>query len=500
MTEISIKRAYAVNHELYNNPLLHSSGSFISVKDCFSETAVFPAVDSSSNIEEYFSVSLEKDPLFSSGKLLPQYIKTILALYKKYSFIGSIAYVRFPSVITLSSEGKSVPIMNKDHAVYFRYPIQCVSLDGDDQFPGKNPGEFPDAITATFEKHGVLPYGALLLKGNGAFVWHETPFKALDLCVRLKSIAENALSVQSSGDVQPAPMLSAEVKALIDEAEKMSASAREPGPIGSKVTVEQMKNIDLELLAYFDKTCRANGIKYSLTGGTLIGAVRHGGMIPWDDDIDVFLTRPEFEKLNSVFPENGRFQYYTLQKDPGFNYVFGRLIDTWTLIEHSDNTAGAGKGLFLDVCVVDGLPKNPALRFFHMKHMRLLVLLRKAMIRNPDKIRRGWPYVIAAKILRRVSSLRFWNKRMSRVMRLYPFDSSDYVGNFTSQYGDRELLHASVFDDYFDVQFENLNCMVCRGYEEYLKNIYGDYLILPPEEKRNPTHDSNAVWVGPCKS
>ena len=513
MIEIAIKKALAANCELRKKPSLPLTEPHISVRDRFTDSAVFLSVGADKLTEESFSaISIKDGSVIPSGtseledtdgsdaSRLPDDVPVHLALYKKYPQIKAIAHVHFLKSHAFSQAGKDIPVLERNHAVSFRDTIRCTR-------PAKDAAESADgkvreALNA-LEGHEVLPFGALLLHGDGALVWHETPLKALEYSERLESVADSALSVIAVSGYD-APTMSAETAAaLFGEAQHRADAVRQPGPIGSKVTFEQMRSVNLSLLEYFDKICRENGIKYSLTGGSLIGAVRHGGMIPWDDDADVFLTRPEFEKLETAFPEDGRYQYVTLNKDPNFNYVFGRLIDTWTLIEYSGNTAGAGKGLFLDVCVVDGLPKSALLRTIHMKHMRLLVRLRRALIQDPGTRRykqKGPLFVLAKWILRHVSSLHHWNRRMSRVMRKYPFDTSEYVGNFTSQYGARELLHASVFDNYFDVEFEHLTCMICKGYDEYLTNIYHNYLAFPKAAKQAPSHNSNAIWVGPTEN
>ena len=135
-----------------------------------------------------------------------------------------------------------------------------------------------------------------------------------------------------------------------------------------------------------------------------------------------------------------------------------------------------------------------------MRYMRLLVRFRRAVIQNPDRKSyksRGPVYVMAKKLLRKCTDIHFWNQKMNKAMQKYPFDSGKYVGNFTSQYGNRELLHASAFKEYYDVKFEDMTCMICAGYHEYLTNIYNDYMQLPPVNKRKSHHNSNAVWIGP---
>ena len=115
-----------------------------------------------------------------------------------------------------------------------------------------------------------------------------------------------------------------------------------------KLDSAQSRQINLDMLIYFDKICRKNHIRYSLTGGTLLGAVRHGGFIPWDDDVDVFMTRPEFDRLDRIFPREGRFVWQSRTRIPRYEYVYGRVMDSRTIIMEAGGLPSEGKGVFLD--------------------------------------------------------------------------------------------------------------------------------------------------------
>ena len=265
-----------------------------------------------------------------------------------------------------------------------------------------------------------------------------------------------------------------------------------------KLDSAQSRQINLDLLLYFDEICRKNHIRYSLTGGTLLGAVRHGGFIPWDDDVDVFMTRPEFDRLDKVFPREGRFVWQSRSRIPRYEYVYGRVMDSRTIIMEAGGLPSEGKGVFLDVCVVDGLPDNKLLRKAHITYMKYLYKGRRAVITDSsqaDYYEKGLAHRIIKDTLNRTTDLEFWQKRMEKAMKRYPFDGGRYVGNFCSQYGAREMLHRKAFSSYQEMTFEGHSFMVCRGWEEYLKNIYGNYMQLPPPEKRVSNHGGDSVWL-----
>lgn len=503
MVEVTIKLALMANREISRDKLNTYAEAHVSAVDRFTNTVVFKAAGQPAEEENFLAVSLENGAVLSGNGALPLDAEMHLAVYRAYPQIGSIAHVYPTKTMSFAQAGEGIPVLGKYHAMYFKQAIPCTKPTAEKEAQGKSYAEASaEAVLDELKQTEVLPFGALLLNQDGALVWNELPLKTIDYANYLEKTAEAAWDTRMLAGGECQPMSEDLAVRFFEERQTQLLPAEPVGVPGTKVTAQQARSVNLAMLEYFDRVCRENGVKYSLTGGTLLGAVRHGGIIPWDDDVDVFLTRPEFEKLASVFPEGGRFEFITLQKDPNFNYVFGRLIDTWTLIEYSPNTAGAGKGLFLDVCVVDGLPDDEGKRKRHMRYMRLLVRFRRAVIQNPNRKSyrsKGPIFVMAKKLLRKCTDIHFWNRKMNKAMQKYPFDGGKYVGNFTSQYGSRELLHAATFSKYYDVKFENLTCMICAGYDEYLSNIYKDYMTLPPLNKRKSHHNCDAVWVTPPK-
>ena len=265
------------------------------------------------------------------------------------------------------------------------------------------------------------------------------------------------------------------------------------------VTDAERKEICFDMLCYFDRICRENNIRYSLTCGTLLGAVRHKGFIPWDDDVDVFLTRPEFSRLDAAFPRDGKYRWISPTHDPDDHELpYGRLMDTRTVCYGAETPSNEGKGLFLDVCVVDGLPDSRALQEAHMRFMRFCFRARRTVI-IIDKERDDYKNVsLPKKLLKNFLVARtdkqFWLRVIEKNMKKYPFNGGKYVGNFTSQYGSKERMHRSSFASYQEMEFEGRSFMVIGGWEEYLTNIYGDYMQLPPEDRRKGHHDGVVYW------
>ena len=425
-----------------------------------------------------------------------------LEVYRAHPEIRSVLIFSTEKVNLYCRMGKPIPVYSATHARSFKKEIPCSGELTESEYENDYLAATGRAIVRAIGPDPVESRGAVIIRYEGALVWNKTPVTALESAralVNVITITNSTLNKCPEGlDPMPQGLADRYFREADKEVEVMDGteSAGEPG---KAITMRDQKKISLELLAYFDQVCREHDIKYSLTGGTLLGAVRHSAFIPWDDDVDVFLARPEYEKLEKAFDNEGkRFIFANSNNQDSFNFVYSRILDTKTLITESPNTRNAGTGLFLDICVVDGLPRNKLLRKIHIKYMRALVRCCRATIHNTDKAyhRRGKLFVMAKGIIRRLTTHQFWNRRMEKAMSRYRFDNSDYVGNFTSQYGGREMMHREAFDSYRDIWFEGHKYMICQGYQEYLQRIYGQkYMVLPPKKKRKGHHVYKAYWL-----
>lgn len=265
-----------------------------------------------------------------------------------------------------------------------------------------------------------------------------------------------------------------------------------------EMSKDEVKEVCFNTLKYIKKICDENGINYSLTGGTLLGAVRHKGFIPWDDDCDVFMARPEYEKFQLAMEKQDSYLWLTRKHDPNYHYSFGRVVDKRTIVIDEGISEIEGYGVFVDVCVVDGLPNNRLKRWAHIWKVRILYRCRRSASYSnkeyiPQNKLKRFVKQIFQKYTRKVGVAK-WSDRVERCVDRYPFDGGELVGNVMSQYGTREIMHRSSFDDYIELPFEDTKFKVCAGWEEYLTHIYGNYLELPPEEKRVGHHMGTAYW------
>lgn len=264
---------------------------------------------------------------------------------------------------------------------------------------------------------------------------------------------------------------------------------------GCRVTKKEHKEIMLQMLSYFSDICIKNNIKYSLSGGTLLGAVRNGGMIPWDDDIDVILTRTEFNKMLRVFnDDNKRFVIKCFDKDKNDKYTYARLVDNNTIISNSKNTFATGDGIFIDCLPIDGTPNNSLIRNIDYYYIRFLFRMRRSYLESRrERLKKNHKIKYHIKILvSKIWDISFWIDLLNKQIKKYNFEDSEIVGNLVSNYKKKEFVSRHCFDDYQMIKFEGKEYMICSGYEVYLNNLYKNYYKIP--KKRKGHHLNTIEW------
>lgn len=254
---------------------------------------------------------------------------------------------------------------------------------------------------------------------------------------------------------------------------------------------EKMKRIwavQLDLLAQFDAVCKRHGIKYQMGYGTLLGAVRHKGFIPWDDDIDVWITRAEYENLKSV-ADDFRHPYFlqTPLSDRRFYVQGARLRNSETTGVICDSASpDYNCGIYLDIYPMDGyLTDGPRL---------FAQLFAKHILTKCIERYRNWPWV-------RFLSYETLNKWCDRVTSHYTgrIDRWSLVAGMVWSNRRRYWMLGKELEESVDLPFEHLSFPGSRHYEQVLTRIYGDYMALPPEDSRGRYHEEY-VTFDPDKS
>lgn len=261
------------------------------------------------------------------------------------------------------------------------------------------------------------------------------------------------------------------------------------------LSVQEVQRSLLSILRYFDQFCRENGITYYLSGGTMLGAIRHGGFIPWDDDADIMMPRADYEKLLSLNPQNERFGFYSLKTTPDYTRPWARMTDRQTKQCSERFLIGDTDEVYIDIMPMDGLPISDKKTKRHYLWLRIADELNKGAKRSQiPKSERMKPLKHMAKALIGPKGARKIAQRIDRHAQKYPFEGSAYRGvSVINHYGVKEKLPAEAFEKTIDVDFEDMKLMLFSGYEHYLKSIYGDYMQLPPEEKRINAHRTRYI-------
>ena len=250
-----------------------------------------------------------------------------------------------------------------------------------------------------------------------------------------------------------------------------------------KQLVKRIQRIVFRLMCAVDDFCKENGILYFLSGGTCLGAVRHQGFIPWDDDADLMMPRPDYERFCRLFASNPPPGYAigSLATDPAWKTKHAKVWDVRTHL--SNNLIGVtGIGVFADILPIDGLPENPRRRRLHYKWSKALCGLGNSCIKT--RFVPGESHLLlkrATALATRPFSSRFFFKWMNANAAKYDFWKSPHVGAImAAHYGERETIDRESMASATLLPFEGRPFPVPAGYHRYLSNLYGDYMTVPP--------------------
>lgn len=258
-----------------------------------------------------------------------------------------------------------------------------------------------------------------------------------------------------------------------------------------KIDGDRLKKIQLEILDVVTQFCDANGIRYWLDSGTLLGAIRHKGYIPWDDDIDLGMLREDYERFVSAFNEsNDRYRVLSFEWNPDFGFPFAKVCDTTTVLYEPDER-GSKLAVNVDIFPYDRAPDDDAVA--NEMFDRRDALRRVYSIRH-DRVF-GNPVTKALRGLRKVAYRLFRpnvtvQQMIDNATRFAKVDTKR-VGDFTGF--SRMMCDRRVFDSFVEVEFEGKQYKAPVGWDEWLTCYYGDYMQLPPENER-VTHHSFVAY------
>lgn len=267
-----------------------------------------------------------------------------------------------------------------------------------------------------------------------------------------------------------------------------------------EITDKELLQLQLDILKDVDTFCRRNRIEYFLVGGTGIGAVRHGGYIPWDDDIDIGMTRPNYDKfLESFNGTYGNLRVYAPELNINYYASYANVCDTRTVLyEGSNSHRGDEIGVKIDVFPYDGVPSDfvsfDKLRNRARNIVAKLYYKRYDLSKSNEKGVRFYVGMLRKKISVSLFSYAKLQRDLISISKHVKYSEAEYLEKIVFPYKSNRPCKKEIFECYCDMPFENLTVRNLTAYDEYLTSVFGDYMQLPPENQRVMHHGFKAYW------
>jgi lipopolysaccharide cholinephosphotransferase len=256
-----------------------------------------------------------------------------------------------------------------------------------------------------------------------------------------------------------------------------------------ELCLDEIRVIQLEMLNDFHEFCNINNLRYFLDAGTLIGAIRHNGFIPWDDDVDVAMPRKDYDRFIEIAQKGYKNSILHLPLDSIESYL--KILDKRTVLIESPNSINRIIGVYIDVYPKDGIKNLGFLSEVQCKLVELLLLknyFNKVCIKT-------WPKKesLLKRFIAFVGKLITFDKDLElkialKICKIHTFDESKYSATIESG-GMKNCVQKKDIDKYALHQFENLLLNIPTGFNVYLEKLYGNYMTLPPPSQRKSHHD-----------
>ncbi len=269
-----------------------------------------------------------------------------------------------------------------------------------------------------------------------------------------------------------------------------------------EVTPEQQpqwNSIILDVLAEFIRICKAHQLTYFCCGGTAIGAIRHQGMIPWDDDIDVFMPRPDYDRFVDIAShmDLGNYELVSPYTHPNYPLFFVKLCNRLTTLQEQEDIPCV-YGLYVDIFPIDGAPDD-------IEQARAM---ERRFTKTKHKLEAISTHITFGEYLHLLTMPKEWGRfarktlgffcrqayrrkllrQMHDICYQYDYQTANLVAVYCGSYGPKEVFPKQWLQGTVAFPFEGMTVDLPKGYDQYLRQYYGDYMQLPPEEKRQSHH------------
>lgn len=241
----------------------------------------------------------------------------------------------------------------------------------------------------------------------------------------------------------------------------------------------------LDILKYIDRVCEENKLSYYLIYGTCIGAVRHNGFIPWDDDLDIAMPYDDYKKFCSILSKKQDKRYFlqTRKTDKNYYLDFAKVRDTETTLidEYNNEKRDIVLGTYVDVFPLVGVPTNKLKKKIQKINRALYFSTDRNMINNKF-IKKVFDLFIKI-----IGKEKIREKCFNNMMK-YSCKDSDVWFSIFGEYYEKDMHPKTFYGKSKRVKFEDMDVPIPENYDSYLKKLYGDYMQLPEESKRQPSH------------
>ena len=253
-----------------------------------------------------------------------------------------------------------------------------------------------------------------------------------------------------------------------------------------ELSLLEIKKITFEILKHFALFCEQHNICFFLSNGTLLGAVKYNGFIPWDDDVDVLVPREDYNRLIALYQDSERYQLFSTERDAKFYYTFAKLCDMSTVKEEINIDNGISLGIDIDIFPLDYCTEHLCTWWSRkqIKWYQIGCIL--------SKFRSSKGKLFYKRILIdycRFKGFNYFQRRLMKKIKRESKRGNSHAGCLIWPiYGEREVLPLSVFESTVSVIFEGIQFQAPIGYDTYLRSLYGDYENDPPIEMQRSHH------------